>query len=51
MMYELRKEKPEPTLLSTEGIFNLPHVGMVRKELVFGDTVSYTPWESGLQCS
>ena len=25
MMYEMRTRKPEPTLLQTQGIFNLPH--------------------------
>ena len=25
MMYEMRKGKPDPTLLLTQGIFNLPH--------------------------
>ena len=31
MMYEMRRRgKPEPTLLSTQGIFNLPHhIGMI----------------------
>ena len=30
MMYEMKRRRPEPTLLLTEGIFNLPHhVGMV----------------------
>ena len=43
MMYEMRRRKPNPTLLPTQGIFNLPHyVGMVWEELVFYDAVSYT---------
>ena len=30
MMYEMRRRKPEPTLLLTQGTFNLPHhTGMV----------------------
>ena len=30
MMYEMRRRKPEPTLLPIQGIFNLPHhIGMV----------------------
>ena len=30
MMYEMRRSKPEPTLLLTQGIFNLQHrIGMV----------------------
>ena len=30
MMYEMRRRKPVPTLLLTQGIFNLPHhIGMV----------------------
>ena len=34
MMYEMRRRKPEPTLLLTHGIFNLPHhTGMVCEEL------------------
>ena len=29
MMYEMRRQKSEPTLLLTKGIFNLPHqIGM-----------------------
>ena len=40
MMYEMRRRKPEPTLLPTQGTFNLPHhIGMVCEELVFGDAV------------
>ena len=49
MMYEMRKTKPEPTLLPTQGIFNLPHhIGMVEKELAFDDHVSYTQRGNGL---
>ena len=43
MMYEMRSRKPKPALLTTQGIFNLPHhIGMQWEELVFDDTVSYT---------
>ena len=28
MMYAMRKRKPEPTLLPTQGIFNVPQHGM-----------------------
>ena len=31
MMYEMRKKKPDPTLLLTQGIF----IGMVSEELAF----------------
>ena len=42
MMYEMRRRKPEPTLLLTQLIFNLPyHMSMVREELAFDDAVSY----------
>ena len=52
MWYEMRRRKPEPTLLATQAIFNLPHhVGMVWTELAFDDAVSYTWWENGLQHS
>ena len=45
MMYEMRSRKPEPTLLRTQRIFNLPHhIGMVREELAFNDAVSYAQW-------
>ena len=51
-MYEMRRRKPEPTLLLTQGIFNLPHhIGMVREELAFDDGVSYTQRGNGLQHS
>ena len=43
MMYETRSRKPEPTLLLTRWIFNLPHyIRMVYEELAFYDAVSYT---------
>ena len=43
MMYEMRWKKPEPTLLLTQGIFNLPHhIGMVWEELAFDDNKLYT---------
>ena len=42
MMYEMRRRKPEPTLLPTEVIFILPHhTGMVSEGLAFDDAVSY----------
>ena len=38
MMYVMRRRKPEPTLLPTQWIFNLPHhIGMVWEELAFDD--------------
>ena len=41
MMYEMRRKKPEPTLLLTQEFFNLPHhIGMVCEELAYDDTVS-----------
>ena len=37
------KKKAQPTLLLTQGIFNLPHhIGMVWEQLSFDDAVSYT---------
>ena len=50
MMYEMRKGKPESTLLLTPIIINLPHhVGVVLEELGFDDAVSYTQqWKSKL---
>ena len=37
------KWKPKSTLLTTWGIFNLPHhIDMVWEELAFDDTISYT---------
>ena len=43
MMYEMRRGKPESTLLPTLGIYNLPHrIGMVWEELAFDKAVSYT---------
>ena len=42
-MYEMRRGKPEPALLLTQGIFNLPqYTGMVWEELAFDGAVSYT---------
>ena len=39
MMYEVRMRKPEPILLPTQGIFNLPHhIGMAREELALDDS-------------
>ena len=39
-MYEMRRHKPEPTLLLTDGIVKLPHhIGMLSEELAFDDTV------------
>ena len=50
IMYEMRRIKPEPTLLPAQGIFNLPHhIGMVGEELAFGDSESYTQWGNGLE--
>ena len=34
MMYEMRRRKPEPTVLLTQRIHNIPHhIGMVYQEL------------------
>ena len=50
MMYEMRRRKPESTLLPTQGIFNHPnHIGMVWEELAVDDAVSYTLWGNGLK--
>ena len=50
MLYEMRRRKPDPTLLLTHGIFNLVHhIGMVWEELAFDDAVSYTQQGNGLQ--
>ena len=52
MMYKLRRRKPEPILLLTQGIFNLPYnIGMVSEELAFDDVVSHTQQVNGLQHS
>ena len=52
MMYEMRRRKPDPTLLPTQEIFNPPaHIGMVFEELAFDDAVSYTHHGNGLQHS
>ena len=49
MIYKMRRRKPEPTLLPTQGIFNLPHhIGMVCEELPFDAAVSYTQRVNGL---
>ena len=50
MMYEMRRRKPEPTSLPTQGIFNLPHpIDMIWEELAFNDAVSCTQqWKSKL---
>ena len=47
IMYAMRRRKPVPTILLTQGIFNLlHHIGI---ELAFDDAVSYTRRENGLQ--
>ena len=47
IMYERRRRKPVPTLLQTQGFFNLPHhVGMIYEELAFD-----IRWRNGLQYS
>ena len=49
MYYDMRRRKPKPTVLPTQGIFNLPYnIGMVSEELAFGDAVSYAQWGNGL---
>ena len=41
-MSEMRRRNPEPTLLQTQTIFNLPdNTGMVWEELAFDDAISY----------
>ena len=47
---QLVNRKPEPTLLPTWGLFNLPdHIDMAWEQLAFDDTVSYTQqWKSKL---
>ena len=51
-MYEMRRRKPETTLLPTQVKFNLQHhMGMVWEELAFDDAVSYTQRGNGLQHS
>ena len=50
MMYEMRKT--EPTLLPTQGFFNLQHhLAMVWEELVFDYAVSYAQLGNGLEHS
>ena len=52
MMYEVRRRKFEPTILPTQGIFNLSHyIGTVWEELAFDDAVSHTQRGNGLQHS
>ena len=42
---KMRNRKPEPTLLPTWGIFNLPdHIDMVWEKLAFDDVISYPQW-------
>ena len=48
MIYEMRRRKPEPILLLTQGIFK-PHTGIVWEELAFADAVSYAQRGKGLQ--
>ena len=48
MMYDMGRRKPKSTLLPTQRNFNLPHhIGIVREELAFDDTQSYTYQRSG----
>ena len=48
-LYDVWDEEPEPTLLPTQAIFNLPHhIGMVEDELAFDDYASYAQWGDGL---
>ena len=43
--WQLVDRKPEPTVLLTQGIFNLLHdIDMVWEQLAFGDTVNYRQW-------
>ena len=52
MMYEMRRQKPEPTLLLPQGVFNLPqHLGIIWEELAFDDAESYAQQGNGLQHS
>ena len=52
MMYQMRRRKRKPTLLPTQGTFNLQHhLGMVWEELAFDDAVSYTQQGNGLEHS
>ena len=45
MVYEIRGRKPEPTLLSIQGIINLLHnIGIVKERVAFDDAVWYTQW-------
>ena len=46
----MRRRKPEPTVLPTGRIFNLPyHIGMILEEMIFDDAVSYAQQGNGLQ--
>ena len=51
MMFEMGSRKPKPTLLLTQGIFDLPHqIGKIWEELAFDeDAVSYTQLGNWLQ--
>ena len=52
MIYEMRRRQPKPTLLPTQGIFNIPHhIDMASEELAFNDAVGYTQQVNGLQHS
>ena len=51
-MYEMRRRKPDPTLLLTQGTFSLAHhTGLVLEELAFDDALDlhYTQQVKGLQ--
>ena len=50
MMYELRRRKPKPTLLLTQGFFYLAH-HIVREELAFDGAITYTQGGNGLEPS
>ena len=52
IMYQMRRRKPKPTHLPTQGIFNLSHhIDMAYEELAFDGTVYYTQQGNGLQHS
>ena len=52
MMYEMRRRKPKPTSLPTQGIFNLAHhISMVGEKLAVDYAVSCTQRGNGLQHS
>ena len=50
IILQLVDRNPEPTLLLTQGIFNIPyHIDVVWEQLAFDDAVSYThQWKSKL---